>query len=342
MPILPVLLGLHGGSRASARPLAWCLAGVPAPCALSPIRVATASIRSRIPSLRTWNAGFSSQFFSHLSSCTPIRRSSSLHSPKAPAGGSTVSPEARGSQTGNSRGGDTKSAETAAPPVVEPAPVEGEEREREIVVETSTVQVVLTNRGGRVLRWRLKAFQDQVGNPVDLVPTDVPPDQPRPFSLIVDDAALTQRLNNALYRVTGDTDGRVDATSQPRAGRLRIRRSERPARSEGVCFCADELCRDVFRDGWRRHEALQPAIAWGPALGDAGAIAAGGSFFTGNYTQPPEAIFHRDGDVERILADRSRGGRHPRKGSFDLRASTITTSSRPRSIPGKRAWNTGR
>jgi YidC/Oxa1 family membrane protein insertase len=48
---------------------------------------------------------------------------------------------------------------------------------------------------------------------------------------------------------------------------------------------------------------LQPAIAWGPALGDAGATASGGSFLTGNYIQPPEAIFYRDGDVERVLPD---------------------------------------
>ena len=135
--------------------------------------------------------------------------------PTAPAAGSTVSQKPEGAKPVTPEAGDTKSAETAAPPVVEPAPVEGEEREREIVVDTSTVQVVLTNRGGRVLRWRLKAFQDQAANPVDLVPTDVPPDQPRPFSLIVDDAAFTQRLNSALYRVSGDTDGRVDATSQP-------------------------------------------------------------------------------------------------------------------------------
>ena len=69
----------------------------------------------------------------------------------------------------------------APQPVIEVAPVEGEQREREIVVDTTTVQVVLTNRGGRVLRWRLKAFQDQSGNPVDLVPTDVPQINPAHF-----------------------------------------------------------------------------------------------------------------------------------------------------------------
>ena len=48
---------------------------------------------------------------------------------------------------------------------------------------------------------------------------------------------------------------------------------------------------------------LNPTVLWGPGLGDIGAHSGGGSFFTGNYIQPPQAIYHRDGDVERIAAD---------------------------------------
>ena len=196
-------------------------------------------------------------------------------------------------------------AEATVP--VEAPPVEGEQAEREIVVDTSTIQAVLTNRGGRLLHWRLKAFRDQSGNPVDLVPTDTPADQARPFSLIVDDASLSQRLNNALYRTIGDRDGHVDATSSDAqivfeftgADGLKVRKefAFTPA-NYIVRFSAS------VTDGAR---TLQPAIAWGPGLGDAGALAAGGSFFTGNYTQPPEAIFHLEGDVERVRADQVAG-----------------------------------
>ena len=49
--------------------------------------------------------------------------------------------------------------------------------------------------------------------------------------------------------------------------------------------------------------ALNPTVLWGPGLADSGAQAAGGSFFTGNYIQPPQGIYHRDGDVERIVGD---------------------------------------
>src|SRR5688572_7190235 len=74
----------------------------------------------------------------------------------------------------------------------EPAAQIAESSEREIVVETATLQVVLSNRGARVLHWRLKDYQAGAGGFVDLVPSGVPLDEPKPFSLIVEDPELTR------------------------------------------------------------------------------------------------------------------------------------------------------
>src|SRR5687767_12196183 len=99
---------------------------------------------------------------------------------------------------------------TPAAPLV--APVKGESSEREIIVETAAAEIVLTNRGARVLHWRLKDYPDPSGQRVDLIPSNSPPDQPRPFTLRVDDPQqLTGRLNESLYQVSGDTGGRLDA-----------------------------------------------------------------------------------------------------------------------------------
>ena len=204
-----------------------------------------------------------------------------------------------------------QTAPQATPKVVEQAPAEQEpaaqvsdSAEREIVVETATSEVVLTNRGGRVLHWRLKDYRDAAGKWVDLVPSSVPPEQPTPFSLVVDDAAVTRRLNTALFRVSGDSGGRVDATKQAAtvsfefandAG-LRVRKDFRfDPKNYVVAFSTD-----VVNGG----QTLNPTIAWGPGLGDAGARAGGGSFFTGNYVQPPQAIYEVDGDVERVNASK--------------------------------------
>jgi YidC/Oxa1 family membrane protein insertase len=201
------------------------------------------------------------------------------------------------------------STPTAQPPAVaeapaapEPAAQVAETSERQIVVQTMTSEVVLTNRGGRILHWRLKDYRDSGGAYVDLVPSDVPPDQPRPFSLTVEDAALSRRLNSAIFRVTGDVGGRADGSKQPAtlsfefqdAVGLHVRKDFRfdPV-NYVVVFSASVMTGD---------RELNPTIAWGPGLGDVGARAGGGSFFTGNYVQPPQAIYHKDGDVERIKA----------------------------------------
>ena len=190
---------------------------------------------------------------------------------------------------------DSAPAEAGAP-----EPLTSDAAERQIVVETATVQATFTNRGGRLVSWRLKNYPDGRGEPVDLVPTNVPPDLPRPFSLQVDDTALTNRLNDAIFRATGDADGRVDATSGP--GTLTFEFKDASGLVATKTFRFDPssyiitFTASVIDDG----TPLNHRVAWGPGLGDIGATSGGGTFFTGNYVQPPQAIFYRDDSIERI------------------------------------------
>ncbi|MGH9255639.1 MAG: membrane protein insertase YidC [Vicinamibacterales bacterium] len=186
----------------------------------------------------------------------------------------------------------------AAEPV--PAAVVGEPAERQILVETAAVSATLSNRGARILHWRLNNYRDDEGQPVDLVPSGLPADEPTPFSLRVDDDAITRRLNTALYRVVGDAGGRFDATAgdTPLVFEFEDASGLR-ARKEFRFDSANYLIRfsvSVTLDG----RELNPTVLWGPGLGDLGALLSGGSFFTGNYIQPPQAIYHRDGDVQRL------------------------------------------
>src|SRR5262245_14216125 len=136
----------------------------------------------------------------------------------------------------------------AKPTPAAPQAVKAEQAEREIVVDTAVAKIVLTNRGGRALHWQLKESRTPDGSPVDLIPSNSPADQPRPFSLRVDDAQVTQRLNESLYQVSGDVNGRVDATTSSArvtfefedAAGLRVRKELRfEPRSFVVSFSAD-------------------------------------------------------------------------------------------------------
>ena len=66
----------------------------------------------------------------------------------------------------------------------------------------SKVKAVFSNRGATIVHWILKEFRTDSGQPLDLVPSGAGPDAVKPFTLVVDDPAITARLKDAVYRVT--------------------------------------------------------------------------------------------------------------------------------------------
>src|SRR5437870_2974340 len=216
-------------------------------------------------------------------------------SPSSPPASSETSP-ASGAQPGPLE---------AAPAATAPAtikPIVGESSERDVVLDTTTVRAVFTNRGARIRQWLLKTYRDDAGAPVNLVPTDQPPDQPLPFSLRIDEGGLTPILNNALYRVVtqeGDTPGKpaLLVFEFEDASGLKVRKEFRlDPESYVITFSA------TVRQG--DGPPLNPFVQWGPGLGDVGATSGGGSFFTGNYVQPPQAMLHNGDDVVRVAASK--------------------------------------
>ena len=145
------------------------------------------------------------------------------------------------------------------------------QREREIVVDTATSQVVLTNRGGRILHWRLKDYRDAARRPGRSRAVERSGRPARPFSLIVDDAALT-------------TSSEQRAVSRDRRYRwpCRTRRSSRrPCRSSirTPPDCTFGRSSDSIRrttssrfppSVMNGDRALNPTIAWGPGSGRCG------------------------------------------------------------------------
>ena len=215
---------------------------------------------------------------------------------------------AKGSAPAASAANPSASASVAPAPAPEPpaestpaaAAVVSEASDRTIVVDTTTVQAVFTNRGGRLLHWRLKDYFNANGARVDLVPANLPPVEQLPFSLRVDDPATTVRLNNSVYRVTGDEGGHVDAThgsatlafEYEDAAGLHVRKQfDFSPANYIVRFTA------TLMNG---EKTINPSVVWGPALGDVTPTASAPGFFNRSAQPPPEAILHRSGKVERI------------------------------------------
>jgi YidC/Oxa1 family membrane protein insertase len=183
------------------------------------------------------------------------------------------------------------------PPV---ATVVGDPEVREIVVETARVRAVFTNQGGRLLHWQLKEYRNGAGEAMDLVPEVHPAPLPLPFSLRVEDAAITARLNQSLYKVTQNNTLLVFDLETTEG--LRVQKTFTIAQDGyDLLFSAN-----VQQSG----QTLNPTIDWGSGLGDDIARAPAGSFFAPNYLYAPQAIYHRQGErnPDRIAANALGGG----------------------------------
>jgi YidC/Oxa1 family membrane protein insertase len=184
-------------------------------------------------------------------------------------------------------------APAAAPPV---ETVKADAAERTIAVENGVVRAVFSNRGATLVAWELPNYQGPDGKPVDLVPHDIPANQPKPFSLELNDATKSARLNTALFTTTAGAT--LDARTAPvslsfeyeDAAGLQARKEFRLEPNSYVVTVSATVT-----DGGR---AVNPTVQWGPGLGDVLASSGGSMFMP---TRKPQAIYSVGGTVERIL-----------------------------------------
>lgn len=174
----------------------------------------------------------------------------------------------------------------------------GDSDEREIVVETSTVRAVFTNRGARLTHWVLKDFKNDAGRQLDLVP-DAQKLGPAllPFSLKLSDQAMTGRANGGLYRASAT---KVDATAAPASVTFDYGDASGLMVSKTFAFDPTGYIVTMTVRVQQSGSMVIPTIEWGPGLGDDIARAKPASFLSPSYSTPAQAIYHQDGSVERL------------------------------------------
>jgi YidC/Oxa1 family membrane protein insertase len=196
----------------------------------------------------------------------------------------------------------TQDAPVAAVPT--PLPLVAATAEREIVVDVGPVRATFSNRGAILKHWQLTRYFDDAGKPIEMVPAELPASAPRPFTLRLSDEAQSARLNTALYRSTAPD--RIDGNSTPTmltfefdsGDGLRAKKVFRLDPESYVLTFSVEVTHD--------NATLNPAIQWGPGLGDSMHVQGQSSSF-GTYHQAPQAIIYANGSVERLTADKVAG-----------------------------------
>ena len=222
-----------------------------------------------------------------------------------PSAGSTSTPGAPQAGSPSAQPSTPQSAYPTPPAAQPPAqPAEAEKApaalvadtiDRDVVVETDSVRAVFGTRGAVLKSWRLKRYKDAAGNPLDLVPQNVPAQTPRPFTLKLDDAALSTRLENALFKPSA---GELRVSAPATLGFEYRDASGLDAKKE-FSFSADHPYVLGFTARVTSGGAgLVPAVGWGPAIGS-GIVTS-----TGMYNPPPQPIFFRDGKVTRVKSSK--------------------------------------
>ena len=179
---------------------------------------------------------------------------------------------------------------------------------REIIVETTKVKAVFSNRGGTIVHWILKEFRTDKGELLDLVPAGAGGNAMKPFMLTVEDQAVSARINEATYRVTvdGNPAGEmVDATASPKMIVFETASADGFAVKKTFSVEPTSFIINFGADVKMGEQRLNPVIHWGPGLGDDIARAPPASFFSPSYNTPAQPIIYNDGSVERIATTES-------------------------------------
>ena len=152
---------------------------------------------------------------------------------------------------------------------------------------------MFTTRGGALKSWRLKKYQDAAGQPLELVPSSVPPGTPRPFTLSAEDTAVAATLAQALYKPSA-TEVRLAGApatltfDYQDASGLSARKVFTFLPDSPYVFALSATIKQGERD-------IVPTILGGAGIGSGLVMSS-----MGTYSPPPQPIFYRDGSVSRI------------------------------------------
>ncbi len=207
--------------------------------------------------------------------------------------------EGAGTQAGGNgspavQGGSASPA--AVPAAMSAAPAAtlvGEAAERDIVVETSTVRAVFTNRGARIKTWILKKYHDDKGQVVNLVPSGLA-GAALPFSLDTGNGQVDGTVNNALFKVVEDGSAGSDTT--PRTVSFEFRDAAGLAARKTFVLQPGSYVVGFKADLSMGGTPVNLGVALGPGLGDVQTT------HGTSYSQKANGIVHLDGGVTRFDA----------------------------------------
>lgn len=166
-----------------------------------------------------------------------------------------------------------------------PAPLAADDRERRVEIESEDLDIAFTNRGARLIRWRLKRYREEMVQAVTA--------GPRPLDLETGDAGLDQRLREALFQASAE---RLDVSAG--AASLRFRFADAQVQAEKMLrFEPKGFLSAVSGSVHAGGRALPTRVVWGPGLANPTAEEKQVQGY-----EPPQGVFLTARGVDRVPA----------------------------------------
>ncbi len=234
------------------------------------------------------------QFLFPPAPARPRPGASPIVSPRAGAGApASASPAPAASPAGTVAAARAK---PAAPAAVAPV---ADERERRVEVDGREIVVAFSNRGARLVSWRLSRYRDGNGKPEEMV--QAVPGGSRALDLETGDAALDERLRDALFLPSAET------VNLPTDGvaEIRFRWAEGDIEAEKALRFTDPGYLVEIRAAVRRGgQPLPVRMVWGPGITNPTAE----EREVQGYHEP-QAVYDSPSGVERVAAEKLGGAR---------------------------------
>jgi len=184
--------------------------------------------------------------------------------------------------------------ELAVEPPRRPTANVADDRERRVEVVAPEATIAFTNRGARLLSWRLAAFRDSRGSPEEMV--QAVPGGPQPLDIETGDSSLDARLREALFKSSAET---VSVTAGGK-GTVRFSMAEGEVEVEKeLTLEAPGYLASVSVSVRRGGRELPKKVLWGPGVGNPTAAEKEVQGY-----QPPQAVVLAGSNVERVLPEK--------------------------------------
>jgi YidC/Oxa1 family membrane protein insertase len=170
------------------------------------------------------------------------------------------------------------------------------EEGRDITVDNAFVRATFTTRGGALKSWRLKKYHDTAGVLLELVPQTVGADVPLPFTLSVQDAALSSELQNGSFTPSADA---LHVEQGQQSLRFDFRSASGLEAHKTFTFSAAQPYLLTFSASvTRAGQPVNFTIHGGPSIG-------GGLVpHSRGYNPPSQPIYFKDGSIKRVAQDK--------------------------------------